>query len=133
MRNVVLVFLLLNFGCVNSPTEELLVGTWKYNMDATLEEMQGRGAAETEINYMKSILIGLKEASISFQDNGEVLFSMPEIEENGSWKILKRNNELILDLNGNEQRSIIDHIVSDTLILTPPEGEDGLLRVLTNS
>ena len=132
MRYLTLLLLrLVPFSCADSETKQNLVGTWKYDMEATLAEMQKRGAVQADLNYIQSILIGLKEASISFEPDGNLVFSIADEKEEGTWKLQEKDKMLILGLNGSEQRSIIESINVDTLILLPAEEEEGFLRVLT--
>ena len=78
-------------------------------MEATLTEMQKRGAVQADLNYIQSILIGLKEASISFEPDGNLVFSIAEEKCPGihlSWlEILV--GKFSVPKECNKQRSII--------------------------
>ncbi len=129
---LLLLLILLCAACVPSETEQLLMQSWKYDMEATLTEMEERGATASELNYMRSIMIGLQEASITFMEKDKVRFEMPDLEVEGTWKLQKKETELMLLLEETPQVSIIDHLSTDTLILAPQSGDtSNPLRVLT--
>ncbi|MEO0340705.1 MAG: hypothetical protein AAF242_16040 [Bacteroidota bacterium] len=132
MRYLLLLSFILFFSCTPSETEELLMQSWQYDMDATLQELEERGAAASDLNYMRSIMIGLQDASITFMEKGKVRFEMPDLEVEGTWKLQNKETELMLLLEESPQVSNIAYLVTDTLILTPKEGDNSNpLRVLT--
>jgi hypothetical protein len=112
----------------------MLLGSWEYNMEATLTEMQVRGADQNTMNYMQSIMIGLQEANIQFEPRGVVKFTMPNLEETGTWKLKDKDQFLVLTLDSSEQVSKIDHLSFDTLILHPDNpNQQHNLRILTRN
>lgn len=134
MQRLVLLFLLLPFACTENASHQILLGSWEYNLEATLAEMQARGADQNAMNYMQSIMIGLQEANIQFEPRGIVKFTMPDLEEAGTWKMKEKTQLLVLTLDSSEQVSKIDRLSFDTLILRPvdPDQQDNL-RVLTRN
>ncbi|MEM6377415.1 MAG: hypothetical protein AAF705_04325 [Bacteroidota bacterium] len=132
MRQLIFLCLLLPIACAESPSQQMLVGSWEYNLEATLTELRDRGADQNTMNYMQSIMIGLQEANIQFEPRGVVKFTMPNLEEEGSWKLQEKEQLLVLTLDSSEQVSKIDYLSLDTLILRPsdPSQQDNL-RILT--
>ena len=131
-RLIFLCLLLLPIACAESPSQQMLVGNWEYNLEATLTELRDRGADQNTMNYMQSIMIGLQEANIQFEPRGVVKFAMPNLEEEGSWKLREKDQLLVLTLDSNEQVSRIESLSLDTLILRPSDPtQRNNLRILT--
>lgn len=134
MRRLIVLFLFLPIACAENPSEQMLLGTWNYNLEATLAEMQNRGADQNTMNYMQSIMIGLQEANIQFEPRGVVKFTMPDLEEKGSWKLQDKDQLLVLTLDSSEQVSKIDYLSLDTLILYSNDpSQQSNLRILTRN
>ena len=133
MRYLLFLSLFLCFSCTPSETEQLLMQSWKYDMNATLQELEEQGAGASDLNYMRSIMIGLQDASITFMEKGKVRFEMPDLEVEGTWKLQNKETELMLILEeASPQISNITYLVTDTLILAPKDGDNSnQLRVLT--
>lgn len=132
MRRLLFLLLLLPTACAENPSQQMLLGTWEYNMEATLAEMQDRGADQNTMNYMQSIMIGLQEANIQFEPRGVVKFTMLDLEEEGTWKVQDKEQLLVLTLDSSEQVSKIDYLSLDTLILSPNDPvQQESLRILT--
>lgn len=132
MRRLIFLLLLLPIACAENPSQQMLLGTWEYNMEATLTEMENRGADQNSMNYMQSIMIGLQEANIQFEPRGVVRFTMLDLEEEGTWKVQDKEQLLVLTLDSSEQVSKIDYLSLDTLILRPNDPiQEESLRILT--
>ena len=127
----ILPILFLCMTCSDSATKQQLVGNWNYDLDATIQMMQSQGAASNDLNYVQSILTGLQDATLSFDYNGTAHFQMLDLQEAGSWKLKGKEPMLLLTLDSNEQRYLIEFTSPDTLILAPPTEEEGFRRVLT--
>lgn len=121
-RKSVLLFCLLTMGivaCQDSEEKTNLVRTWQYDLPAIQDEMRSRKADQRSFNYMESIMAGLQFAQLTFNADGSLLLQLDDFAEKGNWKLRRNGKELLIQFNDQPQRSRIDLISSDTLMLTP--------------
>ncbi len=118
-RFAALLLLMLGLSACETEKQRHIVGTWRYDLDATRLEMQRREAGPGEINYMESMFFNLKNAELVIKPGRQLEFRMDSIVETGSWKFANKQQELLLNLTGEDQRSAIEYLSPDTLILLP--------------
>lgn len=132
MRLLLLLLALGFFSCQNQSVKKELAGTWNYDYPATRAEMEERGASQSELNYMESLFGSLGNAQLIFATGGTLEFQMSDLEQTGTWSVQEKGQVLLMDLTGSAQRSAIEYLGNDTLILVPLEaGEHNFPRVLT--
>lgn len=132
MRKFTCLVLFLACACQSSPEKAMIIGDWRYDLSATLEELEKQGVDQNTLNFTESIMIGLQGATLHLQSSGKATFAISDMRATGRWRLKKEASEFHLTLDSIEQFSEVLYLSPDTLILSPLQGDNqGALRVLT--
>lgn len=132
MRKLTLLLLLFATACQDGANKELIAGSWQYDLNATLAELEAKGADQNTINFTQSIMIGLQGAKLDLKNSGKAIFRMQDMEANGNWTLKHKGTEFYLQLDSIEQVSKVEYLSEDTLVLSAlAENDLATLRVLT--
>ncbi len=110
-----LVFL---FACSN-PDEPLLIGTWKYDMEAMRSYLADEQPKQQTVNYMEGIMAPLKDARLRFEQGGDLSLVLGEETVAGRWRLRGGGKKLMLNLTGTNSTYRIE-VLSDSLLLLRP-------------
>jgi len=118
-------FLFFLVSCKEYQVRNELVGVWKYDLEATRNEMLSQRASPSEINYMESIMTTLAQSQLHFEKGGALTLYLDDLEQKGQWTLEASGKEVVMNLTGTEEISPIEYLVNDTLILAPKQARNG--------
>ena len=104
-------------SCGNTEKRALLVGKWKYDIEASQASIKGKAISKIEESAMNSLLSQMGKASIEYKEDG-TLTVKPEVGApiQGTWT-LNSETELVHRIYNKDQVETIEELTAQRLIL----------------
>lgn len=110
------------FGCSRASVDDarqLLVGQWKYDTEAILNDVGQRELSEQERIVVQGVMAVYKDAVFSFNPDSTLVIMSGGITQYGSWAVGNNGKSLTLNLSGQDQVNTISELGSGRIILAP--------------
>lgn len=110
------------FGCTpqnNEEARQLIIGQWKYDTKAILEDVAQRKVSDQERAVVQGVMAVYQDAIFDFQADSTLLVMSNGIYQYGNWKLSKNGKSLYLNLSGQDQPNTIQELNPNHIILSP--------------
>ena len=123
MKRLCIIVLLsaLAFACSsdNEEARQLILGSWKYDTQAILDQLAQLNIGEQEKQSIKGTLMIYKDALFTFGADSTLVVASSVIKQYGSWKMSKNGKTLFLNLSGQDQPNQVSELGPNRLVLAP--------------
>ena len=130
MKKYILLSLMaiLAVACTNNEqAKQVLIGKWKYDTAAILEEIRNReGVTNQEIMMIEGTMALYATAVFEFQEDGTLQFEANGAKQMGTWELSGNAQTLYLNLSGENQPNEVAELTEQRVVL-PYSPEQGIL------